>query len=425
MIINGDSLEELKALPDCSVDSIVTDPPYGLGNTSSANVAECLRAWAAGETWQPKGAGFMGKSWDAWVPPPDLWREVLRVLKHGGHALVFAGSRTQDLMSISLRLAGFEVRDCLMWLYGSGFPKSHNISLAIDKAAGAEREVIGHQKMTGTARKTADGKAHGCAKAGLSVDRVETTIELTAPATEAAKQWQGWGTALKPAYEPIILARKPPQGSIANNTLLHGVGGLNIDGCRVETDDEPTINTKYIPNDKNKIYGQGMGGGVWNKHTQGRWPANILLDEIALKAMGSTGRYYFCAKASKAEREAGLEGFKGQVLNTLNGGTDGSLPKFATEERKNIHPTVKPLALMRYLCRLITPPDGTVLEPFAGSGTTLIAAHLEGFKFIGIERQAEYVEIIKARLDHWQGRDTEDIKPAQEEATSKQLRLFS
>ena len=122
MIINGDSLEELKALPDCSVDSIVTDPPYGLGNTSSANVAECLKAWAAGETWQPKGSGFMSKEWDAWVPPPELWSEVLRVLKHGGHALVFAGSRTQDLMSISLRLAGFEVRDCLMWLYGSGIP---------------------------------------------------------------------------------------------------------------------------------------------------------------------------------------------------------------------------------------------------------------------------------------------------------------
>ena len=415
MLINGDSLEELKALPDCSVDSIVTDPPYGLGNTSSANVAECLKAWAAGETWQPKGAGFMGKSWDAWVPPPELWREVLRVLKHGGHALVFAGSRTQDLMSISLRLAGFEVRDCLMWLYGSGFPKSHNISLAIDKAAGAKRVVIGHRKSEG-------GRSGKSVTVGNHLIKYKNIVPIIELQTEDAKQWQGWGTALKPAYEPIILARKPPQGSIANNTLLHGVGGLNIDGCRVETDDNLKRDNPF----RDGSYDiSAMPSVPKLGHPAGRWPVNILLDEIALKAMGSTGRYFFCAKASKAEREAGLEGFKGQVLNTLNGGADGSLPKFATEERKNIHPTVKPIALMRYLCRLITPPDGTVLEPFAGSGTTLIAAHLEGFKFIGIERQPEYVEIIKARLDHWQGRDTEDIKPAQEKATSKQLRLFS
>lgn len=387
MLIHGDSLKELKALPDCSVDSVVTDPPYGLGNTSSANVAECLKAWAAGETWQPKGAGFMGKSWDAWVPPPELWCEVHRVLKHGGHILAFAGSRTQDLMSISFRLAGFEIRDTIMWLYSSGFPKSHNISLGIDKTAGCENR----------------GRAIPTASSYQACD-IEQAKKLTSnpvpsyePQTEDAKQWAGWGTALKPAYEPIILARKAPQGSIANNTLLHGVGGLNIDDCRIATNEQlscsKSLKKGVIPFNTSQS----------SQHKKGRWPANIMLDEIALKAMGSTGRFYFCAKASKAEREAGFS---------------------SNDSRANIHPTVKPIALMRYLCRLITPPDGTVLEPFAGSGTTLIAAHLEQFNFIGIERESEYVEIIRARLKHWQGANDEDTSEAEKASDNKQLRLF-
>jgi len=420
MLIHGDSLNELKALPDCSVDSVVTDPPYGLGNTSTANVAECLKAWAAGETWQPKGAGFMGKSWDAWVPPPELWREVHRVLKHGGHILAFAGSRTQDLMSISLRLAGFEIRDTIMWLYSSGFPKSHNISLGIDKASGCENR----------------GRAIPTASSYQACD-IEQAKKLTSnpvpsyePQTEDAKQWAGWGTALKPAYEPIILARKAPQGSIANNTLLHGVGGLNIDENRIayaqsEKVEFDKVQKQQQISESEWSYGNyNIGHNIPLDEKEGRWPANIMLDEIALKAMGSTGRFYFCAKASKVEREAGLKMFELKKAGAMSG--KETRPNKPTNHplRANIHPTVKPIALMRYLCRLITPPDGTILEPFAGSGTTLIAAHLEQFNFIGIERELEYVEIIRARLKHWQGADNEDTSKAEKTSDNKQLRLF-
>lgn len=397
MLIHGDSLKELKALPDCSVDSVVTDPPYGLGNTSSANVAECLKAWAAGETWQPKGAGFMGKSWDAWVPPPELWCEVHRVLKHGGHILAFAGSRTQDLMSISLRLAGFEIRDTIMWLYGSGFPKSHDVSKAIDKKLGGVRKILYTEARY--------NEPSGLVKVNQG-ERVKVERNITEPSTEQAKKYKGFGSSLKPAYEPIILARKTPQGSIANNTLLHGVGGLNIDDCRIATDEIRIQGSQKIVGVTGSQAKSREGGKVYN---QGRWPANIMLDEIALKAMGSTGRYYYCAKTSTAEREAGLKMFELKKAGSM---------------RANIHPTVKPIALMRYLCRLITPPDGTVLEPFAGSGTTLVAAHLEQFNFIGIERELEYVEIIRARLKHWQGANDEDTSEAEKASDNKQLRLF-
>ena len=432
MIIHGDSLEELRALEDESIDAVVTDPPYGLGNTSPAQVAECLKAWSSDQTWTPKGRGFMGKSWDAWVPPPELWREVFRVLKHGGHALVFAGSRTQDLMSISLRLAGFEVRDTLQWLYGSGFPKSHNVSKAIDAMYGAERPVIGSQRVTGTARRTVEGKAHGCAKAGQNVERAETTIEITSAATEEAQKWEGWGTALKPAYEPCILVRKPLSGTIAQNVLEHGTGALNIDGCRIEASDVPKGRSRH---------GGGLlqGAGFQLKDSiscmpAGRWPANVLLDEEAALALdeqsgervsgsrkagvytqrdgvayghytgsnmralnsssGGASRFFYCAKASKAEREEGL---------------------ITDEARANIHPTVKPIALMRYLCRLITPPNGTILDPFTGSGSTLCAAALEGFNPIGIEREAEYVEIARARLAYWSGGVHVQESPLREE----------
>ena len=371
MIINGDSLEVLKTFKPNSIDALVTDPPYGLGNTSPANVTACLQAWISGEDYQASGSGFMSKEWDSWVPSPNLWREVYRVLKPGAHGLVFSGSRTEDLMSISLRLAGFGVRDRLVWLYGSGFPKSHDVSKAIDKKLGAKRVVIGQQKMTGTARRTINGNGHGCAKAGESIERVETFMDITEPATEQAKKYLGFGTALKPAYEPIILIRKPLDGTIADNVLKHGVGGLNIDDCRIGNKD-------------------------------GRWPANILIDEGINDPL--LKRYFYCTKSSIAEREAGL---------------------ISNELRANIHPTVKPLDLMRYLCRLITPPQGTILEPFAGSGTTLCAAALEGFKPIGIEREAEYIEIIKARLKHWSGgRYDYTPKTNDKPKVGEQLKLF-
>src|SRR5699024_8079036 len=231
-IIHGDCLEELKKLEDNSVDAVITDPPYGLSNTKPAQVADVLAAWVTGDTVSvpAKRGGFMGKDWESFVPPPAVWEECMRVLKPGGHMAVFAGARTQDLMGLSIRLAGFEIRDTLGWIYGSGFPKSMDISKAIDKAAGAEREVIG-SKVTGNAkqRTSATGEFVDGNHGGQQV------VDVTAPATPEAKRWDGWGTALKPAIEPIILARKPLDGTVANNVLAHGVGGLNIDACRVES----------------------------------------------------------------------------------------------------------------------------------------------------------------------------------------------
>ena len=395
IVIHGDSLDELKQLPDNSVDSVVTDPPYGLGNTSAANVADCLKAWANGDEWMPKGSGFMGKAWDAWVPPPALWSEVLRVLKPGGHALVFAGSRTQDLMSISMRLAGFELRDVLMWLYGSGFPKSHDVSKAIDKKLGAEREVVSFRLSQG-------GRAGSTNTVGQHFIDYGKKIPMSAPATEQAKAWDGWGTALKPAYEPIILARKPLAGTVADNVLTHGVGGLNIDGCRVETNRD--LGRANNIDDGMFSVGNGLNKQALRKQQglepQGLWPANILLDNALQDPL--IKRYFYCAKPSPAERQAGVKD---------------------TELQKNLHPTVKPITLMRYLCRLITPKGGTILEPFAGSGTTLIASHLEGFKHIGIEREADYVRIIRARLRHWAG--VRDSSETQKTSNQRQLSLFS
>ena len=226
-IRHGDCLEVLRSLDDNSVDSVVTDPPYGLSNTKPAQVADVLAAWVTGDTEAvpAKKGGFMGADWDSFVPPPAVWQECLRVLKPGGHMAVFSGARTQDLMGLSVRLAGFEIRDTLGWIYGSGFPKSLDVSKAIDKAAGAEREVLSERPAY---RIGGNGILNGHSDGA--------TAKVTAPATDAAKQWDGWGTALKPAIEPIILARKPLDGTVANNVLAHGVGGLNIDACRVPSD---------------------------------------------------------------------------------------------------------------------------------------------------------------------------------------------
>lgn len=370
-LINGDSIEVLKTLEPCSIDAVVCDPPYGLGNTSPSQVAECLQSWSRGEVWRPKGSGFMGKAWDAWVPPPQLWKEVFRVLKHGGHLIAFAGSRTQDLMSISLRLAGFEVRDVIQWLYGSGFPKSHNIGKAIDKIQGNEREVIGYRKSEG-----------GCSGSTITPEglgshfiKYGNQVPITKPCSLEAKQWEGWGTALKPAYEPAILCRKPIEGSVAQNVLKHGVGGINIDGCR---------------------------------NVLGRWPSNVILDEEV--EGGEWKRFFYCAKASRQEREKGLETFS----------------EVGAQARSNIHPTVKPIDLMRYLCRLITPPKGVVLDPFMGSGSTGIGAGLEGFDFVGIEREEEYFNIAKARIEHWVNTPlTYDSPPPKKEIKQgEQMSLF-
>ena len=565
MIMVGDSLERLKELPENSVDSIVTDPPYGLS--------------------------FMGKKWDYDVPSRELWAQCLRVLKPGGHLIAFAGSRTYHRLAINVEDAGFEIRDQIMWIYGSGFPKSLNISKAIDKAAGAERVDLGPNPNDREQNSAIDFNGKG------------NDSRITAPATDDAKKWEGWGTALKPAHEPCVLARKPisennipnnvlrhdtgainiddcriegekplreiiegnqdnewkgegawkssglakgtttegrfpanvifdedagemldeqsgtikgskgtgltategrgaininnsveginrvgyedtggasrfflnvktghepavlarkpiEEKTIADNVLEHGTGGLNIDASRVDWDSEAlekdskrrqkprtdiTNNSlhsgggsngefigekespsgrypanvihdgsdevrdefpdtkqsspvnmhheEYIPNNKNEVYGKGMGGG-----------AHPGFDDVDTSA----ARFFYCAKASRKEREAGLDDFESAQVtdrkDTTGVGSDNPRNR-GNKLRKNIHPTVKPVALMRYLCRLVTPPGGKILDPFLGSGTTGIAALLEGFDFIGCEISEEYADIATARMAHWSEAD--------------------
>ena len=374
MIIIGDCLEVMKTLDAASIDAIVTDPPYGIS--------------------------FMGKDWDSGVPGVAFWREALRVAKPGCHILAAGGSRTYHRLAVAIEDAGWEIRDCVLWLYGNGFPKSHDVSKAIDKAAGAEREVVGEHKKLGYSKMKVDQGARP------NLDCAGNDGQpITAPATEAAKQWQGWGTALKPAFEPFILARKPLDGTVAANVLAHGTGGINVDKCRVGTDGGTAKGSK--PQGEGKgIYGAGLHGVC--KITQleaGRWPANVMHDgsDEVTQPFGTAARFFYVPKASRSEREAGLDGM--EEISTLRYGemAQGPLPQQTPSKpskQENHHPTVKPVALMSYLCRLITPPNGTILDPFCGSGSTGVAAIREGFKFVGIELNPDYAEIATRRIEH-------------------------
>jgi site-specific DNA-methyltransferase (adenine-specific) len=292
-----------------------------------------------------------------------------------------------------------------MWVYGSGFPKSLNIGKAIDKAAGAEREVIGSDTK---ARSTA-GKS---ALPTIGGTTIYETWDITAPATADAKQWEGWGTALKPAHEPIVLARKPLDGTVANNVLTHGVGGINIDGCRVGEGTGESKTVQY-PDIRGNNHNNASGTVEYTVTSQGRFPANFIhdgSDEVlqlfpSVKADESAARFFYCAKASKKDRNEGLDDMPlqrraGLVGADRDGELDDVSERWRTQPAANHHPTVKPTDLMRYLCRLVTPPNGTVLDPFTGSGSTGKAATLEGFNFIGIEQSAEYAEIANARINH-------------------------
>jgi DNA modification methylase len=414
-LLHGDCLDRLRELPDCSVDACVTDPPYGLS--------------------------FMGKAWDYDVPGAEVWREVLRVLKSGGHLLAFAGTRTQHRMAVQIEDAGFEIRDMIAWVYGSGFPKSLDVSKAIDKRGGsvagfeqfrdavraamkrsgvsrsqlqaalgnhmlshylsagsqpavpnlrdyriirdtvrlgsefdvlfadeAEREVVGQD----TKARSTSGKS---ALPTVGGSTVYESWDITAPATPAAQQWAGWGTALKPALEPITVARKPLTGTVAANVLEHGTGAINVDGCRVGTS-TGRWPANLIHDGSDEVVGlfpdarSSCGGG--NRIAGESWFGNGADGGRSQQYYdsGSAARFFYCAKASKTDRG-----------------------------ESNGHPTVKPTELMRYLCRLVTPPGGVVLDPFMGSGSTGKAAVLEGFRFIGIEREAEYLEIARQRID--------------------------
>ena len=396
-IIHGDCLQVLRTFPSNIVDSVVTDPPYGL--TREPDIREVLEKWLAGEDYTHQGSGFMGKTWDSFVPGPSIWREVYRVLKPGGHALVFAGTRTQDLMTISLRMAGFEIRDCIAYLYFSGFPKSLDVGKAFDKRAGAEREVVGYRNYT---NQDIRGNAYNDTERTKSRKRLSATI--TAPATPLAKKWDGWGTALKPAHEPIILARKPLDGAVADNVERWGTGALNIDGCRIPTEDNLNGGA-YAKQGTPRNDGWGMQRGGAGKYVQpeGRFPANCVTtepDAFFSKYFNVTPPE-LCKKASKRDRNSD---WRGEPINLEEKAIDDGRKKpidnpFLRGETKrvNSHPTVKPTDLMAWLVRLVTPPGGIVLDPFAGSGSTCVAARREGFFFIGIEQELEYVEIARRR----------------------------
>lgn len=386
----GNNLDVLPTLPDNSVDSIVCDPPYELG--------------------------FMGKSWDSSgiAYSVELWQQCLRVLKPGGHLLAFSGSRTYHRMTVAIEDAGFEIRDMVAWISNKTFPKSHNISKAIDRAAGAERKVVGINQNVVRASKIAGGSDFG----GFS----KANPEITEASTDEAKQWEGWGTGLKPTVEPIVMARKPVEGTIAENVLTYGVGGLNIDATRIGTE---TITINTFDNGA-KPFGNAVGEPYTSKQSEGRWPANLVIDEATAEELdeqsgqikgavgmkkhtnftfhvgehegqrftqgtsdiGGASRFFYVARASKSDRNEGLD-------------------------ISNNHPTVKPTALMQYLIRLVTPEGGVVLDPFTGSGSTGKAAILENKKFIGIELTTEYLPIIEGRLKH-----------AQETQTNKEGDLF-
>lgn len=436
MIINMECLAGMRErLADNSVDAVVCDPPYGL--SKEPNMAEVLGHWLAGDDYAHKGAGFMGKSWDSFVPGPAIWKEVFRVLKPGGYLLAFFGSRTYDLGTLAIRLAGFEIRDQIMWVYGSGFPKSLNISKAIDAAAGAEREVIGEYKNPA-------GNKAGGNSLNMSAVGMPERAYITAPATEAAAQWEGWGTALKPAHEPIVMARKPFKGTVAANVQQHGTGGLNIDACRVPTTEKLNGGAGGLLSDQRD--GTEYPGSEWEQAEEGRWPANLVhdgSDEVVALFPGSAGarapvtgnepsaastgtvtnmrqrvatqhhgdkgsaaRFFYCPKANKADRNYGLTGettSAHDMVHRKEGSAGLNCPRAGagrTSGALNTHPTVKPIALMRWLVRLITPPGGLVLDPFVGSGSTAIAAVQEGFKFIGFEMDEGYHAIAQQRYAH-------------------------
>jgi site-specific DNA-methyltransferase (adenine-specific) len=361
--------------------------------------------------------GFMGREWDSFIPGPVYWREVLRVLKPGGHALVFAAPRTVDLMGLALRISGFELRDCLAWINGQGFPKNHDVSKAIDKEAGAERVIVG---------KGTSGPEAGMQSLGPSGIR-GGDFNITTPATPDAAKWAGFGTALKPAVEPIILARKPLPGTVAETVLEHGTGAINVDGCRLPTADSLG----------RAVSGWQAGGYVGgktlknydstNQHRTGRYPANVLLDEQAARVLdeqsgnrpgatsnsrvsgtgifslgsqdkrpghgdsGGASRFFYCSKAPGSQRFIYCE-----TCDTVAEAAERAQHKGHALHQ---HPTVKPLDVMRWLVRLITPPYGLVLDPFAGSGTTLVAALQEGFQAIGCELDATSSRVILHRLE--------------------------
>lgn len=442
IVVQADMRFALGGLPDGCADSCPCDPPYELG--------------------------FMAKKWDrsGIAFDPEAWKRVLRVLKPGAHLAAFGGSRTYHRMACAIEDAGLEVRDSLMWLYGTGFPKSLNVSLAMDKAEGIadQRDVVHSYTASGNAGTSTKDKGGTYVTGAPNSDPV--TLSVTRGASEKSRRWDGFGTALKPSFEPIVMARKPVDGTVIGNVEQHGTGALNIDACRVPTDwDEPDRpdswkRSGHTADAEAEKIAAPPGDGI-KCHPGGRWPPNVLLDSemagvlgkqsgdrkvggtagkehtynsdgfhgfgvasrVPPKDSGTAARFFpivdhdpqidapfhYCAKSSTAEREAGLDALPVKSAGELTGGrkegSAGLTPRAgagrSSKGRRNGHPTIKPVSLLSWLCKIVTPPRGIVLDPFAGSGSCGIAATLNGFRYIGIEMDAEYVEIARARIRHW------------------------
>jgi len=537
IVINGNNIDILKTYPENYFDAVVTDPPYGLGK--EPNAAELMKDWVEHGYHEVLGSGFMGKEWDAFVPQPVFWKEVFRVLKHGGHVLSFFGTRTYDWGVMSMRFAGFEVRDCIQWLYGSGFPKSYNIAKGIEgKIVNGSSSWNDWKKLDGEKEQVNWGYSKGQAEQGYREDYTESNKERVGKVnykSEDAKKWDGWGSALKPANEPIVLARKPLEKglSIAENILKWGVGGINIDATRIgvsENDPNHRHNPSRSNEGENSIFGVGGHNGALN--SQGRFPANIIfthhpececkgtkkvkaikggnngtignevygkfngeknndgcgygdadgnetienwdchedcpirildqqsgiskssasirnnkkrnedniygggkgIPQVSLESnfsdTGGASRFFYVAKASKTERNKGLEGF--DTKQTIGGGgtyNEEAGAKYGSikAEGKNFHPTVKPVKLMQYLVKMITPPNGIVLDPFCGSGTTGVACKLDGFQFVGMEQDPEYSKIAEGRIKNYkeEKEKTPKNKPKEDkEPITTQTTLF-
>jgi DNA modification methylase len=475
-LLQGDALVKLKELEDNSIDSIVTDPPYGL--SKQPDMLEVLQHWLAGDDYKHNGKGFMGKEWDSFVPGPAIWKECLRVLKPGGHMVAFFGTRTYDLGVVAIRIAGFEIRDQIAWVYGSGFPKSLNVSKAIE-SGGGRPEDIRRMQMGESYQPSGRGRINYDHGSGSAMDSGAVEWE---PNTNSAKQWEGWGTALKPAFEPIVLARKPISTTVAENVLEYGVGGINIDGCRVEAEEggRPYRVVSALRDDveynggvlAGRLDGSLGSSKAVGSTSQGRFPANLIHDgsyevvslfpdskgqlapvkgtekshtgETGIygtygrtsfdkreEGEASSARFFYCAKASSADRDEGLDDFELRKaaglpmrkagVETVGEGLDGT-KTFRDTKRKNIHPTVKPTDLMRYLCRLITPPGGTILDPFTGSGSTGKAAMYEGFNFVGVELMEDHMEIAEARIAYAK-KDAYEISIGMKKTKAKKTEL--
>ena len=371
-ILQGDNRETLKTIADNSIDAIVTDPPYGID--------------------------FLGKAWDANTGALETYQECLRVLKPGGHILAFSAARTYHHLAVTLEQAGFEIRDQIQWIYSSGFPKSQDIGKSIQRSLGVKEKT----------KLKSNGPANGLSRMTFNQSepaKFEETKDVDAVVCTdpEAKQWEGWGTSLKPAHEPIALARKPMKGSIAQNCQKWGTGALNIDATRIPTDElKPANLPGHDP--RNDLHTIGVENknttdGIWYPSEGGRFPSNVIGD------IPDYQKYFYCPKVSRKERHTGFD--TDNIATNPNGMWDDGV-QFQNQqafsgatEKGNNHPTVKPIELMKYLIKLITPPGGTVLDPFNGSGSTGCAAVELGYNYIGCELDPKYVEISEKRIDKW------------------------